>query len=314
MPLSVRGRPVELCTSIEVDRPSVIGFLAPRILIPAWLLEQLTAVELNHIVLHEIEHLRRRDDWVNLLQKIGLVLLPLNPALFWIDRRLSTERELACDDGVLERTKMPRAYAASLASVAERRLDERAFRRPGVLALAATGLRRRRSELGQRIESILSMRAPVNRVLTGRLAAAMVAGVVVSAVGLARMPQLVSFGQNDSTPRLADKTPAGQPLPMMAVHSAARYRNVSFREPAKPTIVKRKTVAAKPVQTARAVQLAEPVPVANEFGSTAESVSPSKTAAICRADFVGGRSARDAGGCSYTQWELSASSVRRCAD
>ncbi len=34
---------VEICTTRDLDRPSVIGFFAPRILIPEWLLERLTA-------------------------------------------------------------------------------------------------------------------------------------------------------------------------------------------------------------------------------------------------------------------------------
>ncbi|MGB7267541.1 MAG: M56 family metallopeptidase, partial [Terracidiphilus sp.] len=80
---SPRRRSVQICTTSELDRPSVIGFLAPRILIPDWLLARLTPGELEHVIQHEAEHLRRRDDWTNLLQKISLVLLPLNPALVW---------------------------------------------------------------------------------------------------------------------------------------------------------------------------------------------------------------------------------------
>jgi beta-lactamase regulating signal transducer with metallopeptidase domain len=66
----------------------VFGFLHPRILIPPALLERLTSPELQQVVLHEMEHLRRRDDWTNLLQKMGLVLFPLNPVLLWVERRL----------------------------------------------------------------------------------------------------------------------------------------------------------------------------------------------------------------------------------
>ena len=55
-------RPIELCTTRKLDRPSVIGFLAPRILIPEWLYVRLTPGELEQVVLHEAEHLRRRDD------------------------------------------------------------------------------------------------------------------------------------------------------------------------------------------------------------------------------------------------------------
>ena len=92
----------------------MIGFFSPRILIPEELFERLTTMELEQIVLHEMGHLRRADDWMNLVQKIGLVLVPLNPALLWIERRLCFERELACDDAVLRSTRAPKAYATCL--------------------------------------------------------------------------------------------------------------------------------------------------------------------------------------------------------
>ena len=96
--LSAAGfRGVELCTSSDVDRPSVIGFFSPRILIPEELFARLTTAEFGQIVLHEVGHLRRADDWINLFQKLSLVVFPLNPVLIWIERRLCLERELACD-------------------------------------------------------------------------------------------------------------------------------------------------------------------------------------------------------------------------
>jgi hypothetical protein len=78
LPARPPERPIEICTTRELDRPSVIGFLKPRILIPEWLFSRLTAGELDQVVLHEAEHLRRRDDWTNLLQKLFLVVFPLN--------------------------------------------------------------------------------------------------------------------------------------------------------------------------------------------------------------------------------------------
>ena len=39
--------------------------------------------------------------------KVALALFPLNPALFWVDRQLSLERELACDAGVVTATAAP---------------------------------------------------------------------------------------------------------------------------------------------------------------------------------------------------------------
>jgi beta-lactamase regulating signal transducer with metallopeptidase domain len=69
-------RSAEVCTSSVVDRPSVVGFLHPRILLPEDLISKLSDQQLEQILLHEMEHLRRRDDWTNLFQKIAVILFP----------------------------------------------------------------------------------------------------------------------------------------------------------------------------------------------------------------------------------------------
>ena len=179
-------RGAQLCTSAEVDRPSVIGFFSPRILIPEELYSRLTAAELEQIVLHETGHLRRSDDWWNLLQKVSLVLVPLNPALVWIERRLCVERELACDDDVLRLTGAPKAYATCLASLAEHRLGQR-------LALLSLGAWERRSQLARRVQRILRRGEAMSQ-RQARVAMASFAVVLLGgAAELARCPQLVSF-------------------------------------------------------------------------------------------------------------------------
>lgn len=176
----------ELCTTRELDRPSVIGFFRPRILIPEWLLERLTERELDQVVLHEAEHLRRCDDWTNLLQKLCLVIFPLNPALAFVERRLCSEREMACDEGVVRRTQAPRAYAACLAGLAERHLEHRAE----ALSLGAF---ERRPELARRVHSILMKRSAMHPAASLALVGAVGCALAVGAVALARCPQLVAF-------------------------------------------------------------------------------------------------------------------------
>jgi beta-lactamase regulating signal transducer with metallopeptidase domain len=179
-------RPVETCTSTILQRPSVIGFFAPRILIPDWLLKKLTPAELEQIVLHETEHLRRRDDWTNLVQILVLIVFPLNPALRWIDNRLSREREMACDEGVVNVTRAPRAYAACLASIAERGLE----RRPEALSLGAW---QKRANLVQRVHQILARKRALSASATWALMGAMGCGLVFGSVEMAQSPELVSF-------------------------------------------------------------------------------------------------------------------------
>jgi beta-lactamase regulating signal transducer with metallopeptidase domain len=203
-------RTVQICTSADVDCPSVIGFFSPRVLIPVEMFERLTTTELEQIVLHEVGHLRRADDWINLLQKIGLVVLPLNPALLWIERRLCFERELACDDGVLRLTKAPKAYATCLTTLAEQRMNRRRLS----LSLGAW---ERQSELSRRVYSILRWHEGMGRTQARVVLGVLVLGLVGGAAGLARCPQLVSF------------SPAELPLPQEAQMLTPReMQNVVF--------------------------------------------------------------------------------------
>lgn len=185
--LAHHGRQVELCASESVARPSVIGFFRPRILVPPGLLNRLTPEELRQVVLHEMEHLRRGDDWTNLIQKIALVVFPLNPALAWVERRLCAERELACDDRVLHAGSGRKAYAMCLAHLAEYSLVRRGF---GLVL----GAWEHRPELVRRVQRIL--RGPV-RGMGRRPALAATGGLVAGALGcalvLAHAPEMVSF-------------------------------------------------------------------------------------------------------------------------
>jgi beta-lactamase regulating signal transducer with metallopeptidase domain len=70
--------------------------------------------------LHELAHLRRYDDWTNLAQKLVKALFFFHPAVWWIEKQVSLEREMACDDAVLAETASPRAYAECLAHLAEK--------------------------------------------------------------------------------------------------------------------------------------------------------------------------------------------------
>jgi len=256
------SRKVQVCSTPDVDRPSVIGFFAPKVLVPDWLCAQLSATELRHIVLHEMEHLRRRDDWLNLLQKIGLVLFPLNPAMFWIDRRLSTEREIACDDGVLARTKTPRAYAASLTSIAERRLTLNTRRRLVALALGAFGtgkLFARRSEFAQRIESILNSVGSQRTAGRPAVAAVLVAAIVGGSAAIAHTPELVSF-RAVAGPNEVASTAHAHAEPTLAAHlnsSAPHFENASFHLPAS----QRNRTVTPQERPAVAVQTVQPNPV-----------------------------------------------------
>jgi hypothetical protein len=190
-------RSVQLCTSRLVKRPCFAGFFNPRIIVPTNLIDTLTAPELEQVVRHEMEHLRRRDDWTNLAQQVCLILCPLNPMVAWLDRRLAIERELACDDAVLQATGAPKAYAACLARIAEYALVQRGIS----LALAFVGRRGRKPEISRRVERILAVPTRTASPLHRRLAmGALFAAGALSVGLLSAIPQLISFGPARTAP------------------------------------------------------------------------------------------------------------------
>ena len=221
------GRRARVCVSDEVDRPSVIGFFAPKILIPRWLMEKLTADEMRQIVLHEAGHLGRADDWMNLLQKIALVVFPLNPALAWVERRLCFERELACDERVLRETGAPKAYAACLAALAEYRMGRRGVSL--TLALGLGGVGRKQSELGERVGRILAGGGRMRPVQARLVMGGAILGLMVGAVELARCPAVVGFssGQPLGTEEAVLSPHRGDRAAMNGM-PGFRYRAVMF--------------------------------------------------------------------------------------
>ena len=134
-----------------------------------------------------MEHLRRRDDWTNLLQKAALVLFPLNPVLLWVERRLCAERELACDDRVLRVSAAPKAYAICLTRLAEFSMLQRSLS----LALGAW---ERQSELVRRVHRLLRRPAQtMGKRQAQFVTASLVLGALGGVIALSRTPQLISF-------------------------------------------------------------------------------------------------------------------------
>ena len=185
-------RQTRLLVSSHIAAPMSLGFLNPAILIPRTLLDSLSDSELEHVVLHELGHLRRRDDWTNLAQRLIEALLPIQPAVYWIGHRMSVEREMACDDWVIAATGAAEPYAASLTKVAE--LSQWAH--AGILAAGATG---NRSQLFSRVLHMLDRtRNTTAKLSIGPLGASIAAIGVLIYAG-ARAPQMVAFAQASAT-------------------------------------------------------------------------------------------------------------------
>jgi beta-lactamase regulating signal transducer with metallopeptidase domain len=216
-------RQAALCQSDRVQVPAAIGFLKPIIVIPSWALRELSSAQLDAILIHELTHLRRWDDWTNLGQQILKALLFFHPAVWWIDSQLALEREMACDDAVLAETANPRGYAQCLVSMAEK-----SFLRRGLAMAQAIVNRMRQTSL--RVTQILDVNRPSATRVWKPALYSVAAFFVVCLVSLSHAPELIAF--KDRTPDVA--TASARPgNPTDAGSSLRKYATatpVSFHE------------------------------------------------------------------------------------
>lgn len=144
-------RKIRLGSLTDIGVPMVVGLLRPVILFPQKLVTELTAEEFEMTLLHELGHIRRWDDWTNLAQKLAEAVFFFNPAVLWVGRRLNLEREIACDDHVVNMTRASRTYAVCLARLAELSLmPRRASLAPGAVFS--------KKQIVSRVESLLRKR------------------------------------------------------------------------------------------------------------------------------------------------------------
>jgi beta-lactamase regulating signal transducer with metallopeptidase domain len=190
-------RKVTLMVSSRVEVPTAVGFLHPAVILPAWMIVgkgDAGGDDLKYILLHELAHLRRWDDWTNLAQKLVKSFLFFHPGVLWIERKLVLDREMACDDAVITETGNPRKYAECLTQIAEKNF----LRRQIAMAQAAVS---RMHQLSRRVASILDAeRSHSTRIW--KPAVPVVAGAaLLCALSASSTNDLIGF--SDSGPSLA---------------------------------------------------------------------------------------------------------------
>lgn len=142
------NKKVKVAVSRFVSSPLTIGYLKPIILLPIATLNNLTANQVEAILLHELAHIRRYDYLVNLLVSIIHTLLYFNPFVKLFVRIVESERETCCDELVLQFGYDKVGYASALLHL------EKGTSQHPLLTLGATG----KKNLLTRIEKIVGMK------------------------------------------------------------------------------------------------------------------------------------------------------------
>lgn len=94
--------------------PAVVGVLRPVIVLPARLADAHGGSRLDHVLLHEIAHVARRDAWAACAWTCARVVFWFHPAVQWAARHAATLREIACDARAVRAVRDPAEYRATL--------------------------------------------------------------------------------------------------------------------------------------------------------------------------------------------------------
>lgn len=136
-----------LVISTARTEPGVWRNLRPVLVLPETLAEHLDDEELEAVLLHELAHVKRRDNLTANLQMLVSVALWFHPLVWFIEHRLMDERESACDEMVLGINGISNAYASGILKVVRLCFG---WRMAGVAGVGNG------SNLRRRIENIMS--------------------------------------------------------------------------------------------------------------------------------------------------------------
>lgn len=164
-------RAIRYCESTLLDAPAVIGWFRPAILLPVTALTGLSDEQLQAVIAHELAHIRRFDNFVNLFQIVVETLLFYHPAVWWLSKRVRAERENCCDDAAISVCDDALGYARALALMAESRTAP-------ALAMAAN-----RGPLAARVARLIGAKRVRTEIRSAGIAASFVclAGAVLAA-------------------------------------------------------------------------------------------------------------------------------------
>lgn len=138
---------IELKIHPKLKTPLAVGFFQPFILMPETLVNNLNDSAKEQILKHELAHLLRYDDWSNLFQRLIQAIYFFHPAVWLVSRRADVEREIACDDHVLDRAGQAKSYALMLTQFANRERDRH--------LASASAVWNKQSQIKERIEMLL---------------------------------------------------------------------------------------------------------------------------------------------------------------
>lgn len=110
---------IRLLSSRTSFEPGIFGIADPVLVWPEGISERLDDAHLEAILVHELWHVRRRDNLASAMHMMVEALFWFHPVVWWLGARMVEERERACDEEVLESGSDRHIYAESILKICE---------------------------------------------------------------------------------------------------------------------------------------------------------------------------------------------------
>jgi uncharacterized protein (TIGR03435 family) len=202
-------KPIEMRLSRGSLEPGIFGIARPILLWPQGVSEHLDDAHLEAILAHELRHVHHRDNLTAAIHMVVEAIFWFHPLVWWLGARLLEEREIACDEEVLESGRGRQVYAESILKVCKFCVGL-----PLACVSGVTG-----ADLKKRIVNIMNERI-VRKIDFSRK-------FLLSAAALAAVVAPIVFGLAKATPSQA------QSQAEIAGTAAPGFESASI-EPAKP--------------------------------------------------------------------------------
>jgi uncharacterized protein (TIGR03435 family) len=169
--------------------------------LPAGIGDLLAGPQLEAIIVHELCHIRRRDNLAAAIHMLVEAVFWFHPLVWWLGARLVEEREHACDEDVLRLGGEPQSYAEGILRTCQFYLES-----PLACMSGVTG-----SDLKRRIVRIMTQRL-VTRLDFGKK-------LLLASAGIAAVAGPIVFGLLNAPPSRAQSPVSNAPAPEFEVAS-----------------------------------------------------------------------------------------------
>lgn len=92
---------IEFRSSAFLKSPVTFGLFKPHIILPIHLISDFNKTDTRFILLHELQHCKRKDALINHAMSMSHILYWFHPLVWYARKEIYSDREIACDAAVL---------------------------------------------------------------------------------------------------------------------------------------------------------------------------------------------------------------------